>query len=97
MMEVENRIETFGGHVDELADDLRDRRQSGGSGGGGNGVILEESEEDSRDGYENGMEKLPSDGSNLANGRVIKKVFIVLIMDCHVTPKAYRYHQKIFD
>jgi len=73
MMEVENRIETFGGHVDELADELRDRRQSGGSGGGGNGVIFEESEEDSRDGLENGMEKLPSDGLNHANGRVIKK------------------------
>ena len=77
-MEVENRIETFGGHVDELADELRDRRQSGGSGGGGNGVILEESEEDSRDGLENGLERLPSDGLNHANGRVIKKVNIKL-------------------
>ena len=80
MMEVENRIETFGGHVDELADELRDRRQSGGSGGGGNGVILEESEEDSRDGLENGMEKLPSDGLNHANGRVIKKVTIASLL-----------------
>ena len=70
MMEVENRIETFGGQVDDLPDELRDRRRiSGGS--GDNGVILEE-DEDSRDGD---IEKPPADGSTSAvAGRVIKKV-----------------------
>lgn len=69
MMEVENRIETFGGQVDDLPDELRDRRRiSGGS--GDNGVILEE-DEDSRDGD---IEKPPADGSTSAvAGRVIKK------------------------
>ena len=72
MMEVENRIETFGGQVDDLPDDLRDRRRiSGGS--GDNGVILEE-DEDSRDG-DIGLEKSPADGTSAAAaGRVIKKV-----------------------
>lgn len=73
MMEVENRIETFGGQVDDLPDDLKDRRRiSGGS--GDNGVILEE-DEDSRDG-DIGLEKPPADGASAAMaGRVIKKVF----------------------
>merc|ERR1719443_1606656 len=68
-MEVENRIETFGGQVDDLPDELRDRRRiSGGS--GDNGVILEE-DEDSRDGD---IEKSPVDGTTSAvAGRVIKK------------------------
>ena len=75
MMEVENRIETFGGQVDDLPDELRDRRRiSGGS--GDNGVILEE-DEDSRDG-DIGLElqeKSLADGTTSAvGGRVIKKV-----------------------
>ena len=75
MMEVENRIESFGGHVDDLPDELRDRRSSGGS--GDNGVILEESEEDSRDGLDTGA-GVQSDAAppgHAVNGRVIKKVF----------------------
>jgi len=73
MMEVENRIETFGGQVDELPDELKDRRRMNGHGGSGdNGVILEE-DEDSGDG-ENGVEKLPAYGTAAATaGRVIKK------------------------
>ena len=73
-MEVENRIETFGGQVDELPDELKDRRRMNGHGGSGdNGVILEE-DEDSGDG-ENGVEKLPAYGTAAATaGRVIKKV-----------------------
>ena len=75
MMEVENRIETFGGQVDDLPDELRDRRRiSGGS--GDNGVILEE-DEDSRDG-DIGLElqeKSAPDGTiSAVGGRVIKKV-----------------------
>ena len=71
MMEVENRIETFGGQVEELPDELKDRRVSGGS--GGNGVILEE-DEDSLDSIEGGLEKAQPDGLLPVNGRVIKKV-----------------------
>jgi len=70
MMEVENRIETFGGQVEELPDELKDRRVSGGS--GGNGVILEE-DEDSLDSIEGGLEKAQPDGLLPVNGRVIKK------------------------
>ena len=70
-MEVENRIETFGGQVEELPDELKDRRVSGGS--GGNGVILEE-DEDSLDSIEGGLEKAQPDGLLPVNGRVIKKV-----------------------
>lgn len=75
MMEVENRIESFGGQVDDLPDELRDRRRiSGGS--GDNGVILEE-DEDSRDG-DIGLElqeKSAPDGvTSAVGGRVIKKV-----------------------
>ena len=73
MMEVENRIETFGGQVEELPDELKDRRVSGGS--GGNGVILEE-DEDSLDSIEGGLEKAQPDGLLPVNGRVIKKVDI---------------------
>jgi len=69
-MEVENRIETFGGQVEELPDELKDRRVSGGS--GGNGVILEE-DEDSLDSIEGGLEKAQPDGLLPVNGRVIKK------------------------
>ena len=72
MMEVENRIETFGGQVDELPDELKDRRQSGGS--GGHAVILEESEEDSRDGLDAVGDKSLSENCPPVNGRVIKKV-----------------------
>ena len=80
MMEVENRIETFGGQVDDLPDELRDRRRiSGGS--GDNGVILEE-DEDSRDGD---IEKPPADGSTSAvAGRVIKKVCLTTYSIFHL-------------
>ena len=77
MMEVENRIESFGGQVDELPDELKDRRQSGGSGGHNgnvNAVILEESEEDSRDGLDAVGDKNLSENCPPVNGRVIKKV-----------------------
>ena len=79
-MEVENRIETFGGQVEELPDELKDRRVSGGS--GGNGVILEE-DEDSLDSIEGGLEKAQPDGLLPVNGRVIKKVNIkhCIVMD----------------
>ena len=75
MMEVENRIESFGGQVDDLPDELRDRRRiSGGS--GDNGVILEE-DEDSRDG-DIGLELQEKSSANgitsAVGGRVIKKV-----------------------
>ena len=76
-MEVENRIESFGGQVDELPDELKDRRQSGGSGGHNgnvNAVILEESEEDSRDGLDAVGDKNLSENCPPVNGRVIKKV-----------------------
>jgi len=76
MMEVENRIESFGGQVDELPDELKDRRQSGGSGGHNgnvNAVILEESEEDSRDGLDAVGDKNLSENCPPVNGRVIKK------------------------
>ena len=74
MMEVENRIETFGAGVEELPDELKDRRASGGSGSNGvNDVILEESEEDSRDGLENAGDKANGVPA-AAGGRIIKKV-----------------------
>ena len=75
MMEVENRIEeTFSGQVEELPDDLKERRVHGNhhANGNGNGVILEESEEE--DQGDVGMEKPPTDASQAINGRVIKKV-----------------------
>ena len=40
-MEVENRIETFGGQVDELPDELKDRRVNGNH-ANGNGVISQD-------------------------------------------------------
>ena len=83
MMEVENRIEeTFSGQVEELPDDLKERRVNGnhpainGHGNGnGNGVILEESEEE-EDLGDVGMEKTPADASQVIAGRVIKKVCV---------------------
>jgi len=72
MMEVENRIETFGAGVEDLPDELKDRRASGGSGSGVNDVILEESEEDSRDGLENAGDKANGVPPS-AGGRIIKK------------------------
>ena len=80
MMEVENRIEeTFSGQVDELPDDLKERRVNGNhpainGHGNGNGVILEESEEE--DLGDVGMEKAPADASQAIAGRVIKKVCV---------------------
>lgn len=74
MMEVENRIEeTFSGQVEELPDDLKERRVHGNqqANGNGNGVILEESEEE--DQGDAGMEKTPTDASQAIAGRVIKK------------------------
>ena len=76
-MEVENRIEeTFSGQVEELPDDLKERRVHGNhhANGNGNGVILEESEEE--DQGDVGMEKAPIDASQAINGRVIKKVCV---------------------
>jgi len=74
MMEVENRIEeTFSGQVEELPDDLKERRVHGNhhanGNGNGNGVILEESEEEDQ----GDMEKTPTDASQAIAGRVIKK------------------------
>ena len=74
-MEVENRIETFSGQVEELPDDLKERRVNGNHQANGNGVILEESEEEE---YGEGvMEKTPTDATQAINGRVIKKVCLV--------------------
>ena len=78
MMEVENRIEeTFSGQVEELPDDLKERRVQGNhhANGNGNGVILEESEDE--DEGEAGFEKTPTDASQAIAGRVIKKVCVV--------------------
>ena len=81
MMEVENRIEeTFSGQVEELPDDLKERRVNGNhpainGHGNGNGVILEESEEE-EDLGDVGMEKTPADASQVIAGRVIKKVCV---------------------
>ena len=82
MMEVENRIEeTFSGQVEELPDDLKERRvhgnhhANGNGNGNGNGVILEESEDE--DLGEAGMEKAPTDPSQAIAGRVIKKVCVL--------------------
>ena len=78
MMEVENRIEeTFSGQVEELPDDLKERRVHGNhhANGNGNGVILEESEDE--DLGEAGMEKAPTDPSQAIAGRVIKKVCVL--------------------
>ena len=77
MMEVENRIEeTFSGQVEELPDDLKERRVHGNhhanGNGNGNGVILEESEEEDQ----GDMEKTPTDASQAIAGRVIKKVCV---------------------
>jgi len=72
MMEVENRIETFGGQVDELPDELKDRRVNGNH-ANGNGVILEESEEEDLGDSAGAMEKTPVDASQAIAGRVIKK------------------------
>ena len=81
MMEVENRIEeTFSGQVEELPDDLKERRVHGNphangfGNGNGNGVILEESEDE--DQGDAGMEKAPIDPSQGIAGRVIKKVCV---------------------
>ena len=77
MMEVENRIESFGNQVEELPDELRDRKDRRTSGGSeNNGVILEESEEDSRDGLEqgDGLEKSNGVPATAVGGRIIKKV-----------------------
>jgi len=76
MMEVENRIESFGNQVEELPDELRDRKDRRTSGGSeNNGVILEESEEDSRDGLEqgDGLEKSNGVPATAVGGRIIKK------------------------
>ena len=78
MMEVENRIEeTFSGQVEELPDDLKERRVNGNhhaiNGHGNNDVILEESEEE-EDVGDGGLEKTPADASQVIAGRVIKKV-----------------------
>ena len=71
MMEVENRIETFGGQVDELPDDLKDRRINGNHLANGNGVILEESEDEDQGEAAGILEKAPAEA---VGGRVIKKV-----------------------
>ena len=78
MMEVENRIETFGGQVDELPDELKDRRVNGNH-ANGNGVILEESEEEDLGDSVGVMEKTPVDASQAIAGRVIKKVCDIMI------------------
>eukprot|EP00092_Neocalanus_flemingeri_P106838 GFUD01137092.1.p1 GENE.GFUD01137092.1~~GFUD01137092.1.p1 ORF type:complete len:495 (+),score=137.49 GFUD01137092.1:152-1636(+) len=70
MMEVENRLsERFDGLVDELPDELNERRVK-------NGVILEESEEEveaMEGGGVEGEEMLKSDGLHHNSGRIIKK------------------------
>ena len=73
MMEVENRLsERFDGLVDELPDELNQKRVD-------NGVILEESEEEG-DGMEGGVEgeRLKSGGLHHPSGRIIKKVILVI-------------------
>lgn len=78
-MEVENRIETFGGQVDDLPDELRDRRRiSGGS--GDNGVILEE-DEDSREG-DIGPQETSAEGDAQGASRVIKRVSQITFCQC---------------
>jgi len=74
MMEVENRIETFGGQVEELPDELKDRRVNGthANHANGNGVILEESEDEDLDSA-GVLEKTPGDVSQAVTGRIIKK------------------------
>ena len=80
MMEVENRIETFGGQVEELPDELKDRRVNGNGSqanhANGNGVILEESEDEDLDSA-GVLEKTPVDASQAVAGRVIKKVCVL--------------------
>ena len=73
-MEVENRIETFGGQVDDLPDDLKERRVNGIPPVNGNDVILEESEDEDQGDAAGMTDKLPADGSQAVAGRVIKKV-----------------------
>ena len=74
MMEVENRIETFGGQVDDLPDDLKERRVNGIPPVNGNDVILEESEDEDQGDAAGMTDKLPADWSQAVAGRVIKKV-----------------------
>ena len=74
MMEVENRLsERFDGLVDELPDELNDKKVQ-------NGVIPEESDEEG-DGMEGAVgegEKLKSGGLHHPSGRIIKKVIIII-------------------